>query len=135
MDARRKTEVSRFALKFGILKIMQKLIKSFQWAMNGIHTVWREEVNFRIESVIALAVLVSAFYLDFSMPEWIIIIGCIGAVLAAEIINTAVEDLCNKVEPNTDTVIGKIKDTMGGFVLVVCLTSAIIGVMIFSNYF
>ncbi|MBI5077933.1 MAG: diacylglycerol kinase family protein [Candidatus Yonathbacteria bacterium] len=114
---------------------MQKLIKSFQWAMNGIHTVWREEVNFRIESVIALAVLVSAFYLDFSMPEWIIIIGCIGAVLAAEIINTAVEDLCNKVEPNTDTVIGKIKDTMGGFVLVVCLTSAIIGVMIFSNYF
>ena len=55
------------------------------------------------------------------------------AVLAAEIVNTAIEDLCNKVEPNTDSVIGKIKDTMGGFVFIVALGSAIIGVMIFSR--
>lgn len=107
---------------------------SFKWAMNGIRTVWQEEVNFRTESAIALVVLADAVYLGFSKLEWIIIIGCIGAVLSSEILNTAVEDLCNKIEPNTDPIIGKIKDTMGGFVLVICASSSIIGLLVFSNY-
>ncbi len=107
---------------------------SFKWAINGIHTVWREEVNFRIEVAVAVAVVAVGIWLQFSRLEWIIIVGCILAVLAAEILNTAVEDLCNKVEPNTDLVIGKIKDIMGGFVLVVSLGAAIMGVILFSNY-
>ncbi|OHA79981.1 MAG: hypothetical protein A2747_02045 [Candidatus Yonathbacteria bacterium RIFCSPHIGHO2_01_FULL_44_41] len=114
---------------------MNKLIKSFGWAMNGIRTVWKEEVNFRIECATALIVLVSACYFDFSLLEWIIVIGCIGAVLAAEMVNTAVEDLCNKIEPKTDPVIGKIKDIMAGFVFVVATTSIVIGLMVFFNYF
>lgn len=102
--------------------------------MNGLRTVWREEVNFRIESIIAVIVIAKAFYLGFSAPEWIILVGCIGAVLSAEMVNTAIEDLCNKVEPKADPEIKKIKDVMGGFVLVVCMTSVTIGVIIFSNY-
>jgi len=113
---------------------MNKLIKSFGWAMNGLRAVWREEVNFRIEFAIALIVLVAAFYLNFLLLEWILIIGCIGAVLAAEMLNTAVEDLCNKVEPKADPIIGKIKDVMGGFVLVVSMSSLLIGLIIFYNY-
>lgn len=114
---------------------MQKVIKSFGWAVNGIHTAWVEEVNFRIESVVAFGVLVGGAYFGFSMLEWIIIIGCITAVLAAELINTAIEDLCNKVEPNTNSDIGKIKDVMGGFVLIVVLGAGIIGIIVFSSYF
>lgn len=114
---------------------MNKLIKSFGWAMNGLRTVWREEVNFRIEVGVATTVVLFGVRLDFSVPEWIIIIGCIGAVLSAEMVNTAIEDLCNKVEPKADPAIKKIKDVMGGFVLVVCLASVSIGLVIFSNYF
>lgn len=103
--------------------------------MNGLHAAWREEVNFRIEVAVALAVVIGGIYLGFAKLEWVIIIECIGAVLAAELVNTAVEDLCNKVEPNTDPVIGKVKDIMGGFVFVIVLGAGIIGVMVFSNYF
>lgn len=113
---------------------MAKLLKSFGWAMNGIQTVWSEEKNFRIESFIALAVIVLGFCFDFSTFEWVMIVSCIGAVLGAEMVNTAVEDLCNKVEPNTDPIIGKIKDMMGGFVLLVSMTAVIIGIIIFANY-
>lgn len=113
---------------------MDKIPKSFSWAINGIRVVWREEINFRIEVAIAVIVLCSAYYLDFLMRDLMIIIGCIGAVLSAEILNTAVEDLCNKVEPNIDPMIGKVKDVMGGFVLLVCFTSAAVGIMIFWSY-
>ena len=101
--------------------------------MNGVLTVWREEVNFRIELCIGVVAVAFGFYFKLEIIEWVIIVGCVIAVLAAEIVNTAIEDLCNKVEPNTDSVIGKIKDTMGGFVFIVALGSAIIGVMIFSR--
>lgn len=113
---------------------MNKLIRSFGWAMNGLRTVWREEVNFRIEVFFAVTAVVLGIYLNILILEWMIIVACIGAVLAAEMLNTAIEDLCNKVEPNTDPVIGKIKDIMGGFVLVVSFASVTIGLIIFYDY-
>lgn len=113
---------------------MNKLAKSFGWAINGLRMVWHEEMNFRIEVAVSLVVIVAAYYFELSRLEWAVVIGCIGAVLASEIVNTAVEDLCNKVDPNTDPMIGKIKDIMGGFVLVVCFTTAIIGLLIFLNH-
>lgn len=113
---------------------MNRLSKSFKWAISGLRTVWREEVNFRIEVSIATVVVLFGIYVNFLVLEWMIIIACIGAVLSAEMVNTAIEDLCNKIEPNTDVAIGKIKDVMGGFVLVVCITAAIIGIMILCNY-
>lgn len=114
---------------------MSKLIKSFGWAMTGLCTVWREEINFRIELFVGLVVVALGFYFKLAIIEWVVIVGCIAAVLAAEMVNTAIEDLCNKVEPNTDPAIGKIKDTMGGFVFIIALGAAIVGVMVFSKYF
>lgn len=114
---------------------MMKLIKSFGFAINGIRTVWREEVNFRIECAVALIVFAFGAYLNFSKLEWAFVIASICAVFSAEMINTAIEDLCNKIEPSIDPSIAKIKDMMGGMVLLVCITSVIIGLMVFSNHF
>ncbi len=113
---------------------MKQLTKSFERAIKGILTTWREEANFRIELLAGIGILLLAKYLEFSMIEWIIVIVCIGAVLAAEMANTAIEDLCDRVEPSYDPIIGKIKDVMGGFVLVVALASASVGIIIFSSH-
>ena len=114
---------------------MNKLITSFGWAMNGLRTVWREELSFRIELVIGLIVVVGAGVLRFSIIEWIVLLGCVGAVLSAEIVNTAVEDLCNKIEPNFDPVIGKIKDTMAGLVLFVVVIAVVVGLLLVAHHF
>lgn len=114
---------------------MTKLVKSFQWATNGILITWREEVNFQIEILLGFGVVMLGKYLHFTKLEWIIIVGCIGAVLAAEMVNTAIEDLCNRVEPKYDSAIKKIKDIMGGFVLIIVITSVTVGLMVFSSYF
>ena len=45
---------------------MDKIPKSFGWAINGIRVVWREEINFRIEVVIAVIVLI---YLVLNMRK------------------------------------------------------------------
>lgn len=122
--------------EYGIVEsIMVNVLKSFGWAINGLVTVWREERNFRIQVILGLLVVGFGFYFHLSLLEWIVIVGCIAAVLSAEIINTAVEDLCNKVEPNTDPVIGKIKDVMAGFVFTVCVAVVIIASIIgYAHY-
>ena len=56
-------------------------------------------------------------------------------VLSAEILNTAVEDLCNKIEPNQDNAIGKIKDVVAAFVLVAVIGAIFLVVMTFANHF
>ena len=114
---------------------MSGLYKSFLDALKGLCTVWREERNFRIEITIAIIVIFIAAVNNFSLVEWLFILTATTIVLTAEIVNTSIEDLCNKIEPGEDTVIGKIKDTMAAFVLVSAAGAAIIGVITFTNHF
>lgn len=103
--------------------------------MNGIKTVWIEENNFRIQSVIAFFVLAFVFYMEFSLFEKAFVVLAIVLVLAGEMINTTIEDLCNKIEPNHDDFIGKIKDISSGFVLLSSIGAFIIGAIVFVSHF
>lgn len=103
--------------------------------MHGFRTVWKEEKNFRIEAMIAGILIVGGAMIGLSLMEWIILLGATGAVLAAEILNTAVEDICNKIEPKFDPAIGKVKDIMAGFVLFTACAAVIIGLLLFAHHF
>ena len=115
--------------------MIKKALSSFSFAINGIKIVWREEGNFRIQSFIAAFVVIFIFYYKFSLIEKSLVILAIVLVLAGEMINTAIEDLCNKIEPNSDSVIGKIKDIASGFVLLSSIGAVIIGLLVFVSHF
>lgn len=115
--------------------MITKTINSFRYAMRGLVTVWKEESNFRIETLAMALVVFCMFYFDFSFIEKTLCILVITIVLSAEILNTAIEDLCNKVEPSHDFVIAKIKDTSSAFVLVSSLGALVVGVLVFLNHF
>ncbi len=97
--------------------------------------MWREERNFKIEVVVGILVIASFFFVDFSAVERAVLALCVVLVLTAEIVNTAIEDLCNKVEPGFDAVIGTIKDMMAAYVLVSCLGAVIVGISIYTAHF
>lgn len=114
---------------------MIKTIRSFKYALNGLKTVWREERNFKILVIVAVLMLISIFYFGFNLFEAVIVILAIVLVLFAEIVNTAVEDLCNKIEPNQDETIRKVKDMMSGSVFVVVFGALSLGVLVFYYHF
>lgn len=118
-----------------MIKTITKSYKSFFYAVNGLKTTWREEHNFRVEVFCAIIVLAAALYFNFSFIEWALIILSITIVLTCEIINTAIEDLCNKIEPNQNPTIGKIKDTMAAFVFISSLGTLVLGILIFLHHF
>ncbi len=110
-------------------------MKSFKYAFRGLKATWKEESNFKIEVFVSIFVLFCLFYFDFSFVEKMFCLISITLVLSAEIINTAIEDLCNKVEPSIDPVIAKIKDTSSAFVLVASFGALLLGIFVFTNHF
>jgi len=79
---------------------LRKRIKSFAFAWNGIKLVWLQEYNFRIHLFITLAVIVLGFALNILFVEWMMIIFAISIVLICEVINSAIERICDFINPN-----------------------------------
>lgn len=68
---------------------------------------------------------------NISATEWMIVIGCIALVMAMEMMNTAIEKLCNIVSKDFHPTIKIIKDVTAGAVLLGAIGSLIIGAIIF----
>lgn len=89
----------------------------------------------RVHLLATVVVIACGLYFSISAMEWCIIALCIGAVLAAELFNSAIELLTDLVKPEQHPVAGKIKDAAAGAVLVIALAAFVCGVLIFLKYF
>ena len=110
---------------------IKRLRKSFGYAFKGIDDVIKHEPNMKIHVLVAILVVIMAFILKVSIIEWIILVLLIGAVLAAETINTTIENLVDMYTKEYDEKAKIVKDTAAGTVLILAITSAIIGLIIF----
>ena len=110
---------------------IKRLRKSFGYAFKGIDDVVKHEPNMKIHVVVAILVVIMAFILKVSIIEWIILVLLIGAVLAAETINTTIENLVDMYTKEYNEKAKVVKDTAAGTVLILAITSAIIGLIIF----
>jgi diacylglycerol kinase len=111
---------------------IQARLQSFRYAFNGLKTLIREEPNARIHLVAATGVIILGFLLKITPFEWIAILLAIGFVFAMELVNTALENLCDFVSPEKHELIKKIKDLSAASVLVSAVVAIIIGVLVFT---
>lgn len=109
---------------------IKRLKKSFGYAFKGIDDVISNEPNMKIHASVAILVVITAFLLKISMIEWIILVLLIGLVLAAEVINTTIENLVDMYTKEYNEKAKVVKDTAAGTVLILAITAAIIGLMI-----
>lgn len=110
---------------------MKKFIKSFEHAFKGFIYCLKHEQNFKIHLIAASAAIAAAIFFKCSSMDWMIILICIAAVLSLEMINSAIEKICNLQQTTFHPVIKIIKDTAAGAVLVMSLIAAICGAIIF----
>ena len=108
-----------------------KLLRSFSFAVNGVKTCFASEANFKIHTVFAMLAIGFGFILNISHNEWLAVIGCIAFVTAMEMINTAIEKLCDVVKQDIHPSIKKVKDIAAGAVMMAAIGSLIIGLIIF----
>ena len=94
----------------------------------------KNEPNFLIQLLIALVVVAMAGLLEISRTDWMILVVVISVVLAAEVLNTAIEKVCDRFLDREDPRVKIIKDSAAGAVLITAIAAAVIGIIIFLPY-
>ena len=87
----------------------------------------------RFHTVAALYVLVFARFFDFSKEDYMLLLLTIGGVMSAELFNTSIENLCDKVSKEFHPLIKSAKDCAAGAVLILAIFAAVIGMILFWN--
>lgn len=105
--------------------------KSFKYAWRGFRALLRYEHNARIHCVAAVAVIIAGFVFHVSEMEWCAIAICIGMVISAEALNTAVEALADRITEDHDPLIGRAKDLGATAVTLLALASVSVALIIF----
>ena len=77
-------------------KNIRKLSESFLHAFRGLRLCICDERNFRVHMTAAFYVILFGVFGGVSMTEAAILCICFGLTMGAELLNTAIERLCDK---------------------------------------
>jgi|SRR5690554_6854894 len=106
----------------------------FNHAFRGLYNVLRTERNFKIQLLAFLLVVVLGFVFQITIDDWIALLLVSGIVLSLEIVNSAIERLCDLYSTKENKQIKLIKDISAGAVLLAALFAIIVGVLVFYPY-
>ena len=113
----------------------QSFARRLGFACGGITYTLRSERNFRIHVVAVVAVFAVMLWLRPAPVWWAVIALAITLVLAAELVNTAIELLADHLHPETHPGIKRVKDCAAAAVLVASLGALLVAAALASEYF
>jgi diacylglycerol kinase (ATP) len=106
----------------------RSVIRSFAYAGRGLRLGLRSHINLRIHLVVAAVVALIAVWAGVSTTEAAVLVICVTIVLAAELLNTAIETLVDlQVGEQHHVLAGQAKDLAAAAVLVTALGAAVAG--------
>lgn len=107
-----------------------RVFKALRWSLQGLRSAWLHESSFRLEVVAAVVALPAAILLGHSAVERALLMGSVVAVLALELLNSAIEAVIERYGPEIHELAGRAKDMGSAAVFValcnVALTWAVI---------
>ena len=106
-------------------------LDSVKNCLDGISYTITHENNFKREMVIGILTVILSLVLKISILEWVIVILLINFVLVCELINTSLEKAVDLYTKEFNETAKIVKDVAGASVFVMCIFSAIIGMIIF----
>lgn len=112
-------------------KNIRKLHESFQHALRGLGLCVRSERNFRVHMVAAFFVALFAFMGQASMADYAALSICFGLTMGAELMNTAIERLCDKQASGYDGIVRNAKDIAAAGVFVCAVSCVLVGIFLF----
>ncbi len=108
-------------------------LKSFLFAVQGFRFAVSTERNIKVMLVGGAFAVVMGLILQIDLISWAIVLLCCGCVLAAELMNTAVETIVDLVSPEYHPLAGHAKDVAAAAVYVLSFLVALVGIFVFAN--
>lgn len=107
------------------------LLKSFQFASQGIKHAFIHERNMKIHGMVSIVVILLGFVLGLTLTEWLFVLFAIAGVISLELINTAIERVVDLTTSHYHPLAKQAKDVSAGAVFIYSCLSVIIGIIIF----
>ncbi|MGL5082915.1 MAG: diacylglycerol kinase family protein [Microcoleaceae cyanobacterium] len=112
-------------------KVANNLLTSFRYAGEGVGYAFKTQRNFRVHTVIGIVAISLSVFLQLSSIKIAVIGLTIGAVMAMELLNTAIEAIVDLSVGQAYHDLAKIaKDCAAGAVLIFALTAVLVAVVL-----
>ena len=117
--------------KHGASRLVSATINSSK----GLKSIWATEAAFRQEAVLCVPLVVAAFFLGRTPAEVAVLIIVCAIVLLAEILNSAIEAVVDRVGLDYHELSGKAKD-LGSLAVMLSLVLVVIvwGIVIIDRF-
>lgn len=114
----------------GPRQIWQALI----WSLHGLRAGWRVEASFRLEVILCVILLPAGLWLGNGALEKALLAGSLLPVLAAELLNSGIEAVVDKLWPEYNTIAGRAKDMGSAAVFLLMLNVLVVwGVILVAH--
>lgn len=88
----------------------------------------------RFHIVAGVYVLVFSLFYDFTIGQRALLIMLIASVMAAETVNTCIEELCNLISDHYEPLVRISKDAAAGAVLILSIAAAAVAAIFFLDF-
>ncbi len=106
----------------GVARIMAATRNS----LRGIRDAWRHESAFRQDSFISTLLLLLSFWLAQTIVEWLLLIMPLFLLLIVEILNSAIENVVDRIGEERHILSGRAKDMASSAVMFCLILIAIV---------
>ena len=105
-------------------KGLNRIMAAFKNSWNGLRAVAQNEAAFRQELFVCLIGVVVMFVANLSMVERIVLAVSMVCVLVVELINTAIENIVDRIGPEYHELSGRAKD-IGSAIVLLTITAVV----------
>ncbi len=101
----------------------RQIARALVWSMQGLRAAWVHEASFRLEGYLFVILFPLGLWLGQGSVEQALLCGSLILVLSAELLNSAIEALVDKVSPEFHELAGRAKDLGSAAVFVLMLNA------------
>ena len=114
---------------------IQRLIYATRNSLKGYARVFRDEAAFRTQTIVLVALIPLAVWLGRSWTEFALLVGSWALVLAAELGNSAIEAVVDRVGREEHDLAGKAKDAGSAMVMTAMMIAGVVWVAVIFDRF
>lgn len=108
------------------LKGIARIIAATKNSCRGIRDAWRFESAFRQDAALSITLLLLSFWLAQTLVEWLLLILPLFLLLIVEILNSAIENVVDRIGEEHHILSGRAKDMASSGVMFCLILIAII---------
>ncbi len=88
----------------------RQIYRALIWSLKGLRAAWRHEASFRLEVGLSIVLVPLGLWLGQGGVEKLLLAGSPLLVLSAELLNSAIEAVIDRVSPEFNELAGRAKD-------------------------